>query len=101
MGRSVEHFTAAAASGGRYGSAVYASVPCDQRGIGSAILSGRGAMEPGDLMPPEELRCSPTTVAGGYNYAYTSLQTTWTLKGDVVGGGSDIDRLFVFDFPKP
>lgn len=92
----VEHFTSASAPGGRYGSEVFATVPCDYGGTGSAWLTARGLDE------PRHLRCGRPFTVDNYDYAYSPVQTVWQLKGDVTGiGSSGYDRLFVFDFPKP
>lgn len=101
LGRAVEHFSSATTVGGRYGSAVFAAVPCDGGGTGSAVLTGTGASEPGDVAPPSPLRCSPTSKAGGYAFAYAPAATTWTLRGEVNGLTASDDRLFVLDFPRP
>lgn len=101
LGRFVERFTSASATGGRYGSAVFAAVPCDEGGQGSARLTGRGAIDSTGGMEPPPLRCSPTTHGGGLGFAYTPVQATWRLDGDVTGATGILDRLFVFDFPKP
>lgn len=101
MGQYVEHFTSAAATGGRYGSAVYASLPCAGGGMGAARLTGRGALDVSGDMEPVQPTCSPTTKAGAFTWAYSPLQTTWHLDGDVRGVGYGLTRLFVFDFPKP
>jgi hypothetical protein len=96
---AVERFVSAAAPGGRYGSAILAYVPCEQGGEGTAVISARGATV-GDGMPPHELQCAGR-YSYFYEYAYTPYQTTWKVAGDVIGVGSMISRLFVFDFPKP
>ena len=97
---SVERFTSAVAAGGRYGSSVFAYVPCEHTGTGSATLTGRGAVTDQSGIPPQRLRCG-TTASYEWEFAYTPLQTQWRLAGDVVGVGSGITRLFVFDYPKP
>ncbi len=101
MGRHVEHFTTATTSGGRYGSAVFADVPCEGGGTGSARLTGRGAIDITGDREPRPLECRPTSGVLSYNFAYSPVQTSWTLTGDVKGIGYNITRLFVFDFPKP
>jgi hypothetical protein len=100
-GQHVEHFTGAVAAGGRYGSAVFASVPCDGGGVGSARLMGHGALDVSGLTEPGPLSCSATARGGAFAWAYTPLQTTWRLDGDVTGIGEALTRLLVFDFPKP
>jgi hypothetical protein len=96
-----ERFTAASAPGGRYGSAVFAYVACETTGYGTARLTGRGARVFNQVdTPPDELVCEPHRSDNG-EYAYTENHTTWHLRGDVVGVGSSITRLVVFDFPKP
>ena len=99
-GTTAEHFTAASAPGGRYGSAVFANVPCERTGQGNARLTGRGAITDGDGDPPQALRCGLTSQYS-YEFAYTPYPTTWRLEGDVVGIGVAVTRLLVFDFPKP
>lgn len=94
-GVTVEHFTSAAAPGGRYGSAVFASVPCGRGGVGSARLTARGIAE------PRLLQCGLRTYGGSFWFTYSPVQTTWRLDGDVHGLGAFTSRLLVFDFPKP
>lgn len=100
MATAVEHFTSASAPGGRYGSAVHAYVPCERSGSGEARILGRGAVADGDHTPLQRLRCG-LTESYPYEYGYSRLQTEWRLEGDVVGVGSGLARLVVFDFPKP
>ena len=100
-GTSVEHFTAATAPGGRYGSLAYASLPCGHTGQGGAEVTARGAQEIGGDMDPEPLRCGLQTTGASWNFFYTSAHTTWRLTGDATGIGYDPTRLLVFDFPKP
>jgi hypothetical protein len=101
LGGHAEHFTSATAPGGRYGSVVFAALPCESGGVGAAVLTGRGALAPGAGMPPVQPRCSPTTYAGGFTWAYSRRPTEWLLSGDVKGVGSGLTRLFVFDLPRP
>ena len=98
-GRFVEHFRSATAQGGRYGSEVFAAIPCDFGGTGSARLVGRGA-HVGDGIAPAPITCSPR---GGiaFEFAFTRHQTSWRLEGDVKGVGIAPTRLFVLDYPKP
>ena len=99
LATAAEHFRSATAPGGRYGSSAFAYVPCERTGTGTARLTGRGVTT-GDGIPPHRLECGLTS-AYPYEYAYTPLQTQWRLAGDVIGAGSAIARLFVFDYPKP
>lgn len=96
-----ERFTEATAPGGRYGSAVFAALPCEEGGNGEARLTARGALDPAGDMEPRHPTCAPTAKAGGFTWAYTQQHATWRLAGDVTGVGVGLTRLFVFDFPKP
>lgn len=99
-GESVEHFTSASAPGGRYGSVVYASLPCGETGQGEARVDARGALDIGGDMKPQPLRCGLRTTGGSWAFFYTPESATWRMAGDVTGVGYDTTRLLVFDFPK-
>lgn len=99
-GQPVEHFTSATAAGGRYGSVVYAALPCGQTGQGQARISARNVRQIGDV-DPEPLQCGLRTTGGSFNYFYSAQQTTWRLDGDATGAGGDGTRLLVLDFPQP
>jgi hypothetical protein len=98
---AVEHFRAASAPGGRYGSSVFASVPCDEGGgWGDATLDGDGIQGDGGG-PTDPIECGPNEVGASFSFAFNQQATTWWLHGDVVGAGDIQDRLFVVDFPRP
>lgn len=94
----VERFRSASAPGGRYGSAVLATVPCDLAGVGSAKLSGRGAQ----FHFSSRATCPlERPSASWYQTAETVYPTTWRLEGDVTGVARYQTRMFVFDYPRP
>ena len=90
---AVEHFTYASVTSGKYGSAVFASLPCQNGGVGSALLTGGPSVR--------NLQCGLTTYGGADWDTGIEQPTTWRLKGDATGSGIWQDRLLVFDFPNP
>lgn len=87
---NVEHFRGATVGGGRYGSSVFATVPCDLVGAGGAELSFEGERA-GTLDCPNF----------GFTFGEAWVPGTWTTAGDVVGDYVIPIRLLVFDHPKP
>jgi hypothetical protein len=81
---SAERFAEAVAPGGTAGSAIFASVPCELAGNGTAELTGgrRTALDCGDMSAVVDL---------------TTRRTTWRLRGDVVGVTGLRTRLAVID----
>ena len=92
-GRSVEHFTSASVVGGKYGSAAFATLPCQYGGVGSALFSGG--------LASHKLGCGSPSGGDADWDTGIELPTTWRLKGDATGAGIWPDRLLVFDFPRP
>lgn len=93
-GRRVEAFHTASAPGGKYGSGVFAMMPCDTDGgesAGSATVKSDGS----DKAVP--ISCEP-----GYYAAFSATRDgrKWTATGPVVGEYLYPFRLFVFDYPK-
>lgn len=90
LGANVEHFRSVTAPGGPYGSAVFASLPCDP-GAGFATLSHGGVTK-------SQMGCSPFP---GWGFDETTTGGAWRLAGDVVGAYGSTFRMLVFDFPRP
>lgn len=92
-GRRVEALHSVTAPGGRYGSGVFARVPCDDRdgeSFGSASVKSDGSDK------AVAISCDPEY----YGFSGTANGTTWTLSGPVVGEYVFTLRLLVFDYPK-
>lgn len=104
-----EHFTGVAADGGRYGSVAWARLPCEDvrswaltappgymTGWGAAVLYG------GDSTPfsrsDRSLKCDGYDQSG---VGQASGPTRWVVDGEAIGLTVGLDRLTVFDFPKP
>jgi hypothetical protein len=103
--RSVEHFTGVSARGGRFGSAAFANLPCDttpdvapqrRTGWGAALLIG-GDASPNSRLD-REMSCEANDVA---SLGTATGPTTWTVRGEALGGTESLNRLTVFDFPRP
>jgi hypothetical protein len=91
--RRVEVLQSVTAPAGRYGSGVFARVPCDDKdgeSFGSATLRSDGSDK------AVAISCDPEY----YGFSGTSNGRTWTLSGPVVGEYEFSLRLFVFDYPK-
>jgi hypothetical protein len=94
QGWAAEVFTSATAPGGRYGSASFGEVPCEDAGAGTATLRADG-----DSGSNHSVTCGP--LFGNIAFGETLDGRAWSLTGNVVGDTTSALRLLVFDFPKP
>ena len=88
--RHWEDFRGASAPGGRWGSFVWANLPCDSGGSGDATLSGGRA--------PARLGCPEPALPVGWGWA--DRATTWRLDGTATGHTFIRHRLLVLDMPR-
>lgn len=92
-GTRIEALQSVTAPGGKYGSSVFARVPCDKPDgivVGSASIKSDGS----DKAVP--ISCDPAY----YGFSDTTNGRTWTLSGPMAGEYVFKLRLFVFDHPK-